>query len=214
VPLIWVDENTSAPPKITGFLERQWNSKENEKTEQKVEQKIPEEMRKEDIRFFLASAEKNKDYSAASMNLAISAIKFFYKRVMENDIISERKRPRQDKRNPVVLSKGEIDDTITAERNFKHQLFIKVVYGCGLRVGEAVTLKPRNIDRRRKALNIVQGKGRKDRQVVLPDTVIAMLDTYFSKYDTSNWLFPGSDPKQHLSIRTAPNTLLKKPLNG
>jgi len=166
-------------------------------------QKIPEEMRTEDITFFLASVEKNKDYSSASMNLAISSLKFFYKRVMGRDIVSDRKRPRQDKRLPVVLSKGEIDDTITAERNLKHQLFIKVVYGCGLRVGEAVTLKQRNIDRRRKVLNVIQGKGRKDRQVVLPNSVIEMLDTYFNKYDTSMWLFPGKDPKEHLSIRTA-----------
>jgi len=261
VPLVWVDENTSAQPKITGFLERQWENsananKKEQQTVRKIQeieknslksitslpekfpeywqvkleaemrsrkyskhtieayiyfnrmlcrtmQKLPEEMQAEDIPFFLASIEKSKEYSAASVNLAISSIKYFYKRIMKNDIAAERKRPRQDKRLPIVLSKGEVDDTITAEKNIKHQLFLKVVYGCGLRVGEAVTLKPRNIDRRRKVLNVVQGKGRKDRQVVLPDTVIAMLDEYFRKYDISSWLFPGADPKQHLNIRTA-----------
>jgi len=256
VPLVWVDENTSNPPKISGFLERQWNSTlmDTEKTEQQVArkitdtsitsspekfsdywqakleeemrarkyskntissyiyfnrmlcrtmQKMPEEMRSEDVPCFLASVEKGKEYSAASINLAISSIKFFYKRVMKNDIGSDRKRPRQDKRNPIVLSKSEIDDIIASEKNIKHRLLLMIVYGSGLRVGEAVLLKKNNVDTRRKVINVVLGKGRKDRQTVLPEAVIPLLEIYYSKYDASSWMFPGYDPKKHLSIRSA-----------
>jgi len=78
-----------------------------------------------------------------------------------------------------------------------------IVYGSGLRVDETVSLKRSNIDVRRKVVNVFCGKGRKDRQTVLPDAVIALLELYFSKYDVSDWLFPGYDPKEHITIRTA-----------
>jgi len=252
VPVVWVDENSSIP-KITGFLERPWNSKDNPKPEQQVirklpdptitsmpekfpeyweeklkiamgardlspktrstylyfnrmlcrtMQKIPEEMQKEDIPYFLASLEKAKEYSAASLNLAISSLKYFYKHIMKNDIVSEQRRPRQDKRLAKVLAKKEVDDIISTEPNSKHQLLLMIVYGCGLRVSEAVTLKRENLDLLRNVVKVF-GKGRKERQIALPKMVYSMLEAYYKKYDTSEWLFPGYNPKEHMTVRTA-----------
>ena len=70
--------------------------------------KLPEDMQADDIKEFLAAVEKGRDYSAATLNIALSGIKFFYTRVLPKDIIEEQRRPRQDKRLPVVLSKSEI----------------------------------------------------------------------------------------------------------
>ena len=94
-------------------------------------QKFPEEIQAYDIKQFLAAVEKGRDYSAASLNLALSAIKFFYTRVLPKDIIKEQHRPRQAKRLPVVLSKGEIKKMFMAETNYKHRLLLMMVYASG-----------------------------------------------------------------------------------
>jgi len=165
-------------------------------------QKLPEEMQADDIKTFLAAVEKGRDYSAATLNIALSAIKFFYTRVLPKDIIEEQHRPRQDKRLPVVLSKSEIKRMFTAETNYKHRLLLMMVYASGLRAGEVVKLKCENIDIIRKTINVF-GKGRKERCTLISETVIKALDEYYSRYKINEWLFSGADPKKHLATRSA-----------
>jgi len=151
---------------------------------------------------YASTIEKDRIYSAASMNLAISSMKFFYKEVIQRDILREQRRPRQDKRLPVILSKYEIKKIITCERNLKHRLLLMMVYTSGLRVGEVVRLKRQDIDIRRKLINIRSAKGRKDRYTLISDMVINTLQDYYSKYEITNWLFTGADPEKHLVIRS------------
>jgi len=166
-------------------------------------QKLPEEIQSDDIKQFLAAVEKGRDYSAATLNLALSAIKFFYTRILPKDIIKEQHRPRQDKRLPVVLSKGEIKKIFTAEDNYKHRLLMMMVYASGLRVSEVVRLKKRDVDTDRQTVNIKAGKGRKDRYSLVSDTVKNALAEYYSRYTVTDWLFSGAEPGKHLSIRSA-----------
>jgi site-specific recombinase XerD len=166
-------------------------------------QKPPEEIQADEIKQFLAIIEKNRDYSASSLNLAISAIKFFYKRILKNDIVKEQRRPREDKRLPIVLSKAEIKKMLTAEKNLKHRLLLMMVYASGLRVGEVVRLKRQDIDIPRRTIIIKSGKGRRDRYTIMSDMVINALEDYYSQYNTSNWLFHGAEPGKRLSIRSA-----------
>ena len=166
-------------------------------------QKLPEEVQAYDIKKFLAAVQQGRDYSAATMNQALSAIKFFYSRVLPKDIIEEQHRPRQDKRLPVVLSKEEIKKILMLETNFKHRLLLMMVFASGLRVSEVVNLKRENIDISRQIINIKDGKGRKDRCTLMSDTVIKALEEYYSRYNVNNWLFSGANPNKHLSIRSA-----------
>jgi site-specific recombinase XerD len=166
-------------------------------------QKPPEEIQSDDISHFLAMTEKNMEYSAATMNLAISAIKFFYKSVFKNDIVREQRRPHQDKRLPIVLSKADIKKMLMAEKNLKHRLLLMMVYASGLRVGEVVRLKCQDIDIDRKSIIIRSGKGRKDRYTITSDLVISALTDYYSRYNITNWLFEGADSNTHLNIRSA-----------
>ena len=166
-------------------------------------QKFPEEIQAYDIKQFLAAVEKGRDYSAASLNLALSAIKFFYTRVLPKDIIKEQHRPRQAKRLPVVLSKGEIKKMFMAETNYKHRLLLMMVYASGLRVSEVVSLKRKDVDIDRETINIIDGKGRKDRNTLISETVIGALKEYYTRYTVKDWLFSGADPGKHLSIRSA-----------
>ena len=130
-------------------------------------QKPPEKMHPDDITHFLASVEKDREYSASSINLAISAIKFFYNEVLKSGIVTEQHRPRHDGRLPQVLSKEEIVQLLDMEKNPKHRLLLMLVYSSGLRVSEAVALKKEHIDLSRKVIYVKQGKGRKDRCTLL-----------------------------------------------
>jgi len=169
----------------------------------KIRQKTPEEIQSDDIKKFMAYLDNNKRYSAASMNLALSAIKFFYSRILPKDIINEQRRPRQDKKAPVILSKKEIKEILAVVKNLKHRILITLAYASGLRVGEAVKLEKENIDIERKAILIKSGKGRKDRYTVLPENIIKDLTDYYFKYDIAGWIFPSKHTGDHISIRTA-----------
>jgi site-specific recombinase XerD len=166
-------------------------------------QKTPEEIRPDDITQFLAIIEKDREYSASSLNLAISGIKFFYSNVMKNEGISEPRRPRHDKRLPQVLSKEEIQKILALEKNPKHRLLLMLVYSSGLRVSEVVALKREHIDMSRKVIYIKRGKGRKDRCTLLSEKAACFLNEYYTFYGIQTWLFPGQPATSPLTIRSA-----------
>jgi site-specific recombinase XerD len=165
--------------------------------------KGPEEMTGEDIKAYLAGMEQEKNAAASTMNLAVSAFKFFYGEVLKRPIVREQRRPRQDQKLPAVLSKSEIRRMLECEMNLKHRLLLALVYSSGLRVSEVVALKARHIDFARKSLLVSGGKGRKDRYTMLSDTAAAFLKEYAAVQDTDTWLFPGVPREKHLSIRSA-----------
>ncbi|MCL2293916.1 MAG: site-specific integrase [Spirochaetes bacterium] len=166
-------------------------------------QKHPEEIQPEDITQFLASTEKSKKYSASSINLTISAIKFFYKNVFRKDIIGEQRRPRHDKHLPSVLAKTEISKIFSTEKNIKHRLLLMLAYSSGLRVSEVVALKKEHIDTARGVIYIKLAKGRRDRCTLLSEKVVRLLAKYCTMFDIKTWLFPGQPATSHLSIRSA-----------
>ena len=168
----------------------------------RVLQKVPEQICREDITKFLAIIEKDKEYSASSMNLALSAIKFFYKEVLKKEF-ADQCRPRHDKRLPIVLSKTEIAEILRLERNPKHRLLLMLVYSSGLRVSEVVSLQKEHIDLSRKVIYIMQSKGRKDRYTLLSEKAAAFISEYYAFFDIHTWLFPGQNSSRHLTIRSA-----------
>ena len=169
----------------------------------RVLQKPPEEIGSEDVTRFLAAIEKEKGYSASSINLAISAIKFFYKVVLKDKAIGEQHRPRHDKRLPMVLSRDEIQKILGMEKNIKHRLLLMLAYSSGLRVSELVALKKEHIDLSRKIIYINLGKGRKDRCTILSEKAVRLISDYYTLYDIETWLFPGQRPTSPLTIRSA-----------
>jgi len=172
-------------------------------------QKTPEELTPDDVIQFLADMDKNGQYSASAMNLAISAIKFFFRNILKNDDICEQHRPRHDERLPVVLSKEEISKILSTEKNPKHRLLLMLIYSSGLRVSEVVSLKREHIDLSRKVIYIRLGKGRKDRSTLLSEKAIRFIEEYCDFYNIEKWLFPGQPADHHLSIRSAQNIFEK-----
>ncbi|MCL2186844.1 MAG: tyrosine-type recombinase/integrase [Treponema sp.] len=166
-------------------------------------QKFPEEIRPDDVTEFLAIMEKERKYSASSINLAISAIKFFFKYILKDNSIREQKRPDHNKILPVVLSAEEIIKILNMEKNPKHRLLLMLTYSSGLRVSEVVSLKKEHIDLSRQVIFIKQGKGRKDRYTILSEKVFLFIQEYYEHFKIEKWIFPGQSGKNHLSIRSA-----------
>jgi site-specific recombinase XerD len=176
----------------------------------RVVQKGPKEILPEDIREYLAYLDKTLDLSAASVNLAISALKFFYAKVLKRDFAWDQySRPRHDKRLPLVLSGAEINLMLNCEKNPKHRLLLMLAYSSGLRVSEVVALKKSSIDPNRKLIFVQSGKGRKDRYTLLSERAAQFLKDYCALYDIDGWLFPGLPSDRHLSIRSAQNIFSK-----
>jgi site-specific recombinase XerD len=166
-------------------------------------QKPPEVITPEDIKKYLAYQEKEKDLSSSSMNLALSSFRFFYNHVVKQNIAYGQRRPRQDRRLPMILTKPEIKTILAVKINIKHRLLLMLAYSAGLRVSEVVSLKKEDIDLKRKLIRVVSGKGRKDRYTLLSDQVIQCLKSYEDTCKIETWLFPGASPGCHLSVRTA-----------
>jgi site-specific recombinase XerD len=172
-------------------------------------QKKPEAVSTDDIKRYLAYLDKERDLSTSSMNLAISAFKFFYSQVLKKNIAQEQHRPRQDKRLPAVLAKSGVKALLDCEKNPKHRLLLMLAYSSGLRVSEVIALRREHIDLSRKTVLVHSGKGRKDRYTLLSDRAAAFIKDYCALYAIEDWLFPGQGASPHLSVRSAQNIFNK-----
>ena len=117
----------------------------------------------------------------------------------------------------MILNIEEVGRLINAPSNLKHKALLKTVYSAGLRVGEAVRLKPHHIesDPSRMMIRVEQGKGKKDRYTVLSQKLLVDLRTYWYKYRPEKWLFPGPKKEIHLSEAAVQRTYYlakKKPV--
>ena len=123
--------------------------------------KKPEEIDNEDIKKFLYFMVKEKKVSTSTLNIIINALKFYYGEILKKKFIYDVKRPKKDKKLPVVLSRGEVKRILDASQNLKHKAILTLAYSAGLRVGKVVKLKPEDIDSKRGLIYIKGSKGRK-----------------------------------------------------
>jgi integrase/recombinase XerD len=128
----------------------------------------------------------------------VSALRFFYTVTLKRSWVVEDDIPagHQAKKLPVVLSKEEVARFLGAVDNLKHRMVLTVCYATGLRISEAIRLTPAAIDSKRMVIRVEQGKGRKDRYVMLPPTLLDMLRDYWKRTHPGEWLFPGRSPGQ------------------
>ena len=136
-----------------------------------------------------------KPISANELNKHISAIKLFYKKVVGwSDMrLAVVNRPRLPKNLPYIFSKGEVQRLFDQVDNLKHRCLLLLTYGCGLRSGEVVALQLRDVMVDRGQIFVRGGKGKKDRVVMLPKSIVPILQAYMQKYRPDNWLFPGQN---------------------
>lgn len=135
---------------------------------------------------------QNLKMKERKLNGKINAIKFYFEKVLHRPkMFFDIPRPKKPSTLPKLLSKKEVRLIINSTSNFKHRVAIKLCYGMGLRVSEVVNIKLHHIDSSRMLVHIVGAKGKKDRYVPLPDSILNELRTYYKTYSPKDYLFEG-----------------------
>lgn len=163
--------------------------------------KSPELLGPADIRAYQIHLTQDRQLSASSILVAVAAIRFLYKITLKRDWNIEEVVPtcRKPQRLPVVLSRDEVSRFLDAVAIPKHRVILTVCYAAGLRVSEAVRLTPAAIDSQRMVIRVAEGKGRKDRYVMLSPKLLDILRDYWRTTRPKLWLFPGDLPGQPIS---------------
>ena len=160
------------------------------------------EINDSDIKDYLLYLIESKNVSTSTLNSAINALKFYYGTMLKKKFVYEVKRPKKDKKLPVVLSQEEVEKILLSVDNIKHKAILMLTYSAGLRVSEIVNLKSKDIDSKRMLIYIKMAKGRKDRYVMLSESILQILRDYWKEYRPVEWLFPGQDKEKHITTRT------------
>ena len=135
-----------------------------------------------------------KEVSRSTFAQTTSALRFLYGVTLKRkDMVEWIPYGRRETRLPVVLSQEELGKLFEAVENLKCRTVLMTQYGAGLRLGEALGLKVTDLDSQRMMIRVVQGKGRKDRYVELPPSLLEELRNYWKVYRPKSWLFPSSE---------------------
>ncbi|TLU61102.1 integron integrase [Thalassotalea litorea] len=136
----------------------------------------PEDMGEEEVNRFLTHLALNRRVTSSTQNLALCAIVFMYKHVLNRELVllDDAIRAKAPKRVPVVLSSDEAIRLISLMPS-PYQLMFSILYGCGLRKAELLRLRVKDIDFDNNSIFIFRGKGKKDRVTMLPQSLIPKL---------------------------------------
>ncbi len=163
----------------------------------------PAELGPEQLRDYLNHLIEQK-VSASYFNVNVAALRFLYTVALERDWVLP-KRPFQKTRRklPTVLSVEEVGRFLATIPDRKMRAVLVTAYAAGLRVFEVVALRVSDIDSGRMTLRVADGKGGKARLVMLSPKLLDLLRTYWkTERPRAEWLFPGRDPAQHISVRS------------
>jgi integrase/recombinase XerD len=164
--------------------------------------KPPDQLGAEQIRQYQLFLIKEKQVSLSTYIQTVCALRFFYTHTLNRKIAIERiPFPRRERKLPVILSRGEVKALLEAPGNLLHRTLLAVLYGSGLRVSEVTQLKASDIDSARNVLWVRHGKGRKDRQTLLPAKLLELLRCYWRTKRPTGWLFPGKDSTRSISVK-------------
>ena len=163
----------------------------------------PDQLTVEDVKQYQLFLTKERRVKWSTFNVHVCAIRFFYREVLKVDWDVEHiPYQKTGKRLPEILSGDEVVALLDAVTNLKHRAILMVLYSAGLRAGEALHLRPVNIDSQRMMIRVEQGKGRKDRYAMLSVKLLETLRRYWRESRPDPWLFPGQDPSRPLTRRS------------
>jgi site-specific recombinase XerD len=137
-----------------------------------------------------------------TVNQTVSTLRFFFKVTLGRpDLVERTTFVREPRQLPVVLSPEEVVRLLDAAPGLKYKAALSVAYGAGLRVSEVVALKVGDIDSKRMIIRVEQGKGRKDRYVMLSPHLLELLRAWYKAARPQGWLFPGMNPVNPMTTR-------------
>ena len=155
----------------------------------------PEEVGPEEIRAYQVHLTSERKLAPGTLCIVASALRFLYKVTLKRDWVDrEIPLPKKPYTLPVILSREEVLHFLESIASVKHRTILMTAYAAGLRVSEATRLKVTDIDSQRMMLRVEQGKGQKDRYVMLSPRLLEILRAYWKVTHPEVWLFPGDLP--------------------
>jgi len=149
--------------------------------------------------------------SIVHRNRIMTGVKFLLRVTLRrHDLAAEVYHLKEPQKIPLVMSQDEVRRLLAMAPSLKARVMLSLAYGCGLRAGEVVRLRVGDIDSAQNIIRIVQSKGRKDRNVMLPADILEMLRQWWrerpARQDAGvakqhRWLFPGYKPGRPLTTR-------------
>ena len=163
--------------------------------------KSPDVLTPEHIRTYQIYLTNEKKLAPGSIHIVVAALRFLYKITLKRewtfaDVLPLPKKPQK---LPVVLSPEEVSHFLGCVACRKQRVILTTCYAAGLRVSEAVRLKAGAIDSKRMVIRVEQGKGLKDRYVMLSPKLLEILRAYWKVAHPKEWLFPGTRPGQPIT---------------
>jgi site-specific recombinase XerD len=137
-----------------------------------------------------------------TLNQTVATLRFFFRVTLKrHEIVEHTTFIHEPRKLPVVLSPEEVARLLNAAPGLKYKAALSVAYGAGLRAAEVVSLKVCDIDSGRMIIRVEQGKGRKDRNVMLSASLLELLRAWWRPARPQGWLFPGRDRVQPITTR-------------
>ena len=154
----------------------------------------PDALTPEHIRAYQIYLTNEKKLATSSIHTAVAALRFLYRVTLKKRWTFEEDipLPKKPQKLPVILSPEEVLHFLGCVEPGKHRVILTTCYAAGLRISEAVRLKATAIDSARMVIRVEQGKGRKDRYVMLSPKLLEILRSYWRAVRPKQWLFPGS----------------------
>ena len=161
----------------------------------------PDTATAEDVRLFQLHMAKQQ-IGAATLKATVSGLRFFFNVTLDRPELGRHLATvHQPRKAPVVLNQEEMARLLDAAPGLKYKAAFGVAYGAGLRVSEVVALKVSDIDSKRMTLRVEQGKGQRDRYVMLSPQLLEWLRDWWRAARPQAWLFPGQNPVNSMSAR-------------
>jgi site-specific recombinase XerD len=155
----------------------------------------------EDVRRFQLHLVTRGAHTAV-LNHTVAALRFLFRVTLRRpDIIDYTTFVHEPRKLPVVLSPEEVARLLDAAPGLKYKAALSVAYGAGLRAAEVISLKVGDIDSKRMVIRVEQGKGRKDRYVMLSPQLLDLLRDWWRTARPQGWLFPGRDRVRPMTTR-------------
>ena len=160
--------------------------------------KSPEVLGPDEIHKFQVWLQSQRRTSWSAFNQAMCALRFLYREVLlRPDVLPRIHFMRRERKLPVVLSPEEVSALLSSVHDLVQRTILTTIYACGLRLGEALSLRIGDIDPALMIVHVRLGKGRKDRNVGLSPVLLQMLRAYCRAKHPSGWLFPSRrDPSK------------------
>lgn len=159
----------------------------------------PEQLGTEEIRAYQLHLTNEKKLAPQSIIIAVAALRFLYNVSLKKEWdFADIPTPKKPQTLPVVLSPEEVLQFLGCVSSTRSRAVLTTCYAAGLRISEALHLKPVDIDSQRMVIRVEQGKGRKDRYVMLSPQLLEMLRQYWRAVRPNGWLFEGNIPGRPL----------------